>query len=291
MRYTILPVALLLLLAAFSGADAQPYRLKLDRPRAVGDQFAVSSWYQSRQSMSMTAGGVPVIDQDSSLKMFLLADAEIVTLGERTEVRYEIFKFLEFHGNDTIELIAPGTTVLRSKKDGDAHATLTVVEGETDGAALAGLQEILGDFTKDADENFGTKEPQYIGGFWPINTRKAIKDFSSGGAFQIGDDDITGSARLIGISTMGDISTYKVKVDLDLKNMELPASDGIDRLIGAAVIQYQGDFPIDETMPIVRSQVVMMMDVEGTGKPDPKGPQLKILGRINRAQTTEFVYR
>ncbi len=289
MRKTIL-VQMILLLAASAVASAQAHKLKLDRPMKVGEQFSLTSWYEHLQRMTVSRSGQAFLNQDSVVKIYLLADGEVIRSGETSEVRYEIFQFLRFEGGDTVELAPPGTQFVRIS-DAGGNETITAVGGTLSENATQGLEEILSDAGRNADENFGTDKPQLVGGSWPINTKKAAESFAKGGKLKLSTENVKGNARLAGVSTMREIPIYKVKVDMDVTKLELPAPEEFGTLNAGAVVQFQGDYPLDESMPMVRSQMYMIMEVEGTGKPKGETADLKLTGVIRHSVTNEFVYK
>lgn len=289
MRKTIL-LQMILLLAASAVASAQAHKLKLSRPMKVGEEFSLTSWYEHLQRMTVSRSGQALLNQDSVVKIYLLADGEVIRSGDTSEVRYEIFQFLRFEGGDTVELAPPGTRFVRIS-DAGGNETITGIEGTLAENAAEGLMEILSDAGRDADENFGTDKRQLVGNSWPINTKKAAESLSKGGGLKLSAENVKGNARLAGLSTMREIPIYKVKVDMDLTKLDLPAPEGFEKLNAGAVVQFQGDYPLDESIPMVRSQMYMIMEVDGKGRPDAKGPELQLTGVIRHSVTNEFVYK
>lgn len=284
--YLLLPVILFLAAAA---AVAQPYKIKMDRPLKEGQKFSVITLMQSRQTIVISSGKNPVSQQDSMLTMYMLADGEVLAT-EPMQIRYEIFQCLKIVGRDTLELVPAGTQVLRTGEK--ENKEFSIVQGTVSPEAMADLEEVIGAFNGgDADENFGTTKPQLVGGSWKINTRKAVKDFSSRDGMEINEKDMVGTAKLIGLSTMRDIQTYKVLADIEIKKMKIPGLESFDKHNTAAIIKFEGHYPLDENIPIVKANFTMMMDIDGSRKAQDGAPEMTLKGQVFRAQSVEYTYQ
>lgn len=284
-RHSILP--LLLLFMSVSTVAAQPYKLKLSRPWNAGQKFSLVTWTESRQTMSMTSGAEMIMHQDSLVKIYLLADGEVLD-AEPAQVRYEILKCLKFIGGDTIEVVPSGTQVIQRIDEKE----FVPVTGTLPEQVLEDIGNAIGRFnTAQADENFGTGKPQFVGGSWDINISKAVSDLNEKGGFEVSDRDVTGRATLIGLSTVREIPTYKVRVDLDLKNVNIPGIEAFNKRNVAAIVQFEGQYPLDETMGIVKAQLTMTMDVDASGPVQPGGPDVVLHGRLTQSQTAELTYQ
>lgn len=289
--YLLLPVVLFLAAAA---AMAQPYKIKMDRPLKAGQKFSVITLLQSRQTMIISSGKTAISQQDSILKMYVLADGEVLST-EPLQIRYEIFQCLKFIGHDTVEIIPPGTMVLRTGEKKDKKFSIvegTVGEGMISEQAMADLKEVIGSFNNgEADENFGTKKPQLVGGSWKINTKKAIEDFSSRDGMEIEEKDMVGTAKLIGLSTMRDIETYKILGDIEIKKMKIPGLESFDKQNVAAIIKFEGHYPLDEKIGMVKANLSLMMDIDGSRKAQDGAPDMTLKGQVARIQSIEYTYQ
>jgi hypothetical protein len=184
--------------------------------------------------------------------------------AQRSRERHEIERCVHRSGDDERTLLPPGAVVLVTRTYRDEGPSSVELEGGTlsdeDREAL-GLATPLSRQSADAD--FGTDEPQPVGGSWP----------ASEGACRINGADAPdcqtrGTVTVASREQVGDVVALWIEADVRGDGTTTLGDDGEVPAAFTTNIRARHLLPVDVALEELRSEDVIDMELRGTVPPE-----------------------
>lgn len=290
----VLGVCLFFFTAGAVDGMAQTYPIKFDRLKRVGDRYTISTISTTEQHVTATMQGTVVSQQDSGYAVHFTADAEVTgrDVDGTAIINYVVVKCVKYADEDTLELARPGAEIIFRKSQREAGSRLESKNGDVSAESLKYVEDALAEIgSGHADEDIGTRKPQPVGGTWKINTKRAAEQLNESGSLNIKQKNIKGTAKLASVSEIEGMPAMSIQLDIDIDKVGLPGLKDYKAKKSTMAVRYKGDYPLDETKGPLRTSVVLTLDVEATGKPEPNYPAIDLVLKTSRSSVTMFKYK
>jgi len=242
--------AILLAIAVSLGAqaEAERYPVRLSRPMKVGNRYRIDSQGKLRERQRVTVNRQPAGNEEKTFEVRLVAVATVLAVDAKslpTRISYAVDSCRKSVSGDTQEVMAPGSKVVAESKDGK---TVFLVNGErASPEAAEALNLVLSarePGSASDDEIFGTSERVSVGDKWNIHSEPAVRDLSKKG-LTLAPADLTGSVRLEGVRTVGEVKALEISAQMRADKMGISTPPGV-RLENASLeSEFSGLVPAD----------------------------------------------
>jgi hypothetical protein len=232
-----------------TGARAQDYPIKLDRPFKVGDKFRVEATGTSKQSSTVTVDGEIVKREDIDFTAAYEAEETVLEVddkGRATRVSIKVSKLTRTEGEKTEDLVEPGAVVIAARPEKKKFFEINGRPAEAKTAKTLDLFITVGGQGPTEDEIFGTTERKKVGDSWSVDVEKAKADFqeSAGGRLE----DLEGKVKLDGVDKRPNGEVERISAHLTAKFIP-PFPPGVTLDDSSMDLKSSGAYPVDEKAP------------------------------------------
>ena len=275
---------LLALLISAGVSRGDEYKVLLNRPQKVGQEYTVYATGRAKQTATFALPGEPPqvhvdefgIELDATVKVLEVDDPT----GEPTKLQYTIARCLK----DQQPLLPPGAVFTAENKQGN---TTFVQDGApVDPATARALEVVIETHQPGTPSNnvmFGTDKPQPVGGAWPIDAEAAAISASRSG-LPVTQDQLEGEARLVAVQNVDGNPVLQVEATMNVANISMPAKR-VQR--GSIAGTSSGLFPVDPAAMPIRSGKTITIHLSMT--PDgPTGQPLDVTTVVERSNELHF---
>lgn len=236
--------------------SAQRHAIRLDRPFRVGQRFWQFYEGTSTDQRTITSGEDVIRDTRSEKTVSLEALVEVQEVnktGKRLSSRLTIRKLVAGKKGEEQELLNLGTVVLSSVVEG-RHRYRLAKGGALDGATREALGAALG-FTHDErseDEEFGTEEPQPVGGESSPSAKRLRETFAKTGV-EFAEASVKGTMRLEGITEHQGQKCLTISGRFEVTGVEMRGMPPDLQVEESALrLELRTDYPVDVARLAVR---------------------------------------
>jgi hypothetical protein len=231
-------------------ADAQDYKIKLNRPTRVGDEMTVHITTKFKQVVSANPAGPD--EYTVELRGTNKALAVNEKTGSVTKLSCTVAKLTR---NDA-ELYPAGTVIV-GEKVGKVD-TFTIDGNPVDAANVPALSTVIELNAPDRDDTddalYGTDQRQKVGATWSINAGKIAEDLAAEG-LPVPAESLKGEVKLVDVGKVNQIDTMNMNTHI--------SADGFKATVpGAAVSDGELDLNVDSVIPVDESKQGLSMKMK-----------------------------
>jgi hypothetical protein len=266
LRRALASFALLFLAGVFgtTGARAEDFALRIDRPESVGQRSHITGMFRSFQTQSFSANGKEAQETKDQLYRFDLTSQvlEVSAKGNVLESMLTIHQLTREENGKSTALL-PGEIVLARFDKGEK---VLEVRGEKLpkelSEALRPALSLHADEDPTDDDLLGTGKRRSLGESWPLNSELLVQMLQKKGTeltFTL--KDVTGTVKLAGRKPLGDIPCFDLESEIEIRNPTLSAKlpDGVTATIPALKMTFSMLLPVDPTVAVGSSSFQMEM--------------------------------
>ncbi|HZF07967.1 MAG TPA: hypothetical protein VFE33_04165 [Thermoanaerobaculia bacterium] len=232
LRRALRCLALLLVAGAWGtiGARAEDFALQLQRPVPVGRRAHVTGTYHSVMTRSFSANGKESQDTKDETYRFDVT-SQVLAVGTRknvTEVMLTIHHLTREADGASTPLLQGEIVVARI----DKGETVLEVRGKNLPRevkdALVTAVSLHSDDAPNEDEILGTTKRHSLGETWPVDVELLTRELrKKRDDLVFTPKDVTGSVKLVGKTSLGNVPCFELQVEIEIRNPTLPTPDAM----------------------------------------------------------------
>jgi hypothetical protein len=204
-------------------AEEQSYDVVLTRPAVVGERFSISGEGAMIRETAMIVDGTRKEQAPAGAGIKLTGTAEVLAVtpkGKVTKLSVTVDRCTRVSGPEEAELL-PKESVVFAEADGkDTKFSRKDGELPPDASELLDLlfQLSADDSRGTDDELFGTRGKRAVGDTWPVNAKRATKDFAAED-ITVAESDVSGTVKLDGVDREGGVERLRLSGLMKVANM------------------------------------------------------------------------
>lgn len=243
--------------ATASSATSKTYPIHLSHRSHVGDRRRIA---------------IDELDDNTSI-MRLVSNGRIVSRDRKTQSSHlegvMTTVALDPHGDelkatlDVTTLRVDDAVVLRNRrieitKAAKSEDAVLLVDGTP---VTSDLRKVLKDLLSlrvggvSDDDIFGTRQPQPVGGHWPIDGDRARADLLADADSKLGTEKISGETTFAGVEHVGDVEALRFEAEMKIEGITFPLPPGATSEPGRAKASMNKLVPVDESRGVIESHM------------------------------------
>lgn len=241
------------------------YKIKFDRNEKVGTKYGLEAKAVDSKTMKMSREGKVLKSHEENMEYNFFAN---ITIQEHdtekkiftSKIAIHSFSTKNLKSGEVSEIFKKGTVIIRKRVDKTTE--FTIEDKALEPAQLKAIKKIFssGKTSVKDDDIFGTEKLKKIGDSWPINKKTAIEDLKNEG-IEIGENDLSGFAKLEKKETILDTETLLISGKLSSEKMPMPPNMKLPQnaVLEASRLEvtFMGHFPTDLVTPRLTSSYKM----------------------------------
>jgi hypothetical protein len=247
-------VSVLLSMFLTAAVFGEGYKIKINRPDKVGDEYRTTISAKFIQTADMLLReGQPQPQKSDGFTAELHGTIKVLAVNDKAGAATRISCKVDQISRNGVDGYPAGTVIIAEKVGQKTSFTANGVAVEGDNAKVLDLLFILDnpDRTTNDDQLFGTDQPQQVGGTWPINPDNV--------AGQIADDNlpvtgsmIKGKNKLVEIKRVNDVEAMTVSTTFTAEGIKKDNADGSTVSDGKLIANADLLVPTDASLPIIK---------------------------------------
>lgn len=262
-------VAVLVALAVVSGASAQTYPIKFERPDTVGTTFRLDATGVNFQTFTQTVDGKDR-SQAIDYRVYLSGDASVQAVTKRGAIAKMAVKVANctFQAGKTeaTPLVPAGATIV-AEGLGKGQVAITVdgkkPDPETEGRLQTVLSVVASEDSADADKMFGTSEQKKAGDEWKPDTANCAKEISQTD-MAVSPESLSGNVKIVEVKQIENLPCMEVVATINAKNLK-PQMEGMEVQAATADVKFTTVMPTDINLPVRTQQMEVDLNITAKG--------------------------
>jgi hypothetical protein len=231
------------------------FAVRLHRASKPGDRGTISSTVTKRGTLVVEEGGQIVKREEENSEVDLKGSLRVNGVdptGEPVDLELAVESLIVQTPAGRREVLPRGQVVTIARGGEKVrYASADPLSSEAEKALDALVSPRRSQLTD--DDVLGTREPQAIGGIWPVNATMAAKELAMAD-FQISPDDVQGQTRLVGLAEVSGHPCLDVEGELFVREARHTVRDGGAEDPGSSQtyevrITHRKLLPIDAALP------------------------------------------
>jgi len=263
-------VCLSLLLGVVTGdLRAEDYAIKLTTPYKAGQKYYVKATASDSRMNALFSDG-RILKQETETKIWEFASGiEIIAIndkGQPTQVALRVAKLSQVETGKTNELLAAGSVVSMTYKDGRKVFQHKGAEVPAQlNAILSTCIEISNLSEPTDDEVFGTAERKKVGEQWKVNVELGVKALQRD-SFKIDPAKVTGIGKLEALTEVNGVKCLRVNGGMFIKDVGVTIPNGMVARSSTLEVRVSGAFPVNGLTGRLQSSESLNLDFNAVGK-------------------------
>ena len=279
-------------LAMCASARAKDYEIRLHQPDKVGDVERVKAQGSDKRQRTVTVEGDVVQKKASSVEAQMSAVVKTLAVDKNGKATRQELTVQALKGNVDNKPVPslPAGSVISAARTADGKTSFQLKGGTLSPEAKKLLKVVatlsMGKSKSNDDVIFGTSERKKVGDQWTANNAQMAKDFSKT-SLKFRGRDLTSKVKLAAARKVRGVPCLHIVGDIAASHAEMQLPKGAKVVRFTMKVQFDGDFPLDVSLPTLRKSMKMSIVIEMEASATDGRPATRITVEMSKSKQRE----